>query len=226
MGAEPILKIMNPLPAKGEGNAPSPEPPESLFERLRLVVRVLPGTPFPRRHRRHHCAALWPQGAPPGGKPPARTRVWPRFLLLPARRTLPLSSTCWALTVRKQQLRRAQRNARSPRARAIRALRAESNALNLEVDSESVDALFCPSGCSPSCRSVSEALAEMHRVMQALAGDVSSRNPVRGCGRRSRWRLMWGLANVMTLAGRLPFACLSRTAQRHGARRRRRSERW
>ena len=97
----------------------------------------------------------------------------------------------------RQQLRRARRNARS---RGLDNVRFEqSDALNLDVESGSVDALL-------SVRLFTilpqreEALAEMHRVTRA-GGRCFIAEPCSRLRTAIPLRIMWGLANMMTLAG-------------------------
>src|SRR5579875_547378 len=110
-GAEPTFKRMNPLPVNGEGNAPHPEPPESLFERFSWLYAFFREHLF-RDDTDGIAAALWPQGAPPEGSHLLELGCGPGFYCCQfAERFRQLNVL--GIDRSKQQLRRARRNARS-----------------------------------------------------------------------------------------------------------------
>ena len=97
----------------------------------------------------------------------------------------------------RQQLRRARRNARS---RGLDNAKFEpGDALDLAVDSGSVDALLSVR-LFTMLPQREEALAEMHRVTRA-GGRCFIAEPCSRLRTAIPLGIMWGLANVMTLAG-------------------------
>ena len=185
------------LPTTTDGSAPGvlSEPPESLFERFGWLYAFFREHLF-RDDTDGIVAALWPQGAPPEGSRLLELGCGPGFYCCQ------LAERFGGLEVlgidrSRQQLRRARRNARS---RGLDNVRFEqSDALNLAVDSESVDALL-------SVRLFTilpqreEALAEMHRVTR-VGGRCFIAEPCSRLRTAIPLRIMWGLANVMALAG-------------------------
>lgn len=196
MGADPIFTSINaPLPIHGEGPVPAPEPPESLFERFGWLYAFFRERLF-RDDTPGIAAALWPQGAPPPGSRLLELGCGPGFYCCQfGERYRQLDVL--GIDRSRQQLRRARRNAEN---RGLHNVRFEqSNALNLDVPSGSVDALLCVR-LFTILPQREQALAEMHRVMSA-GGRCFVAEPSSRLRTAIPLAIMWGLANLMTLAG-------------------------
>ena len=185
------------LPVTADGSAPNlrVEPPESLFERFGWLYAFFREHLF-RDDTDGIIAALWPRGEPPQGSRLLELGCGPGFYCCQLAERFP-GLDVLGIDRSRQQLRRARRNARS---RGLDNVRFEpSDALNLDVESETVDALL-------SVRLFTilpqreEALAEMHRVT-SVGGRVFIAEPCSRLRTAIPLRVMWGVANVMTLAG-------------------------
>ncbi len=210
------------LPVTADGRTPEgvpTEPPESLFERFGWLYAFFREHLF-RDDTNGITAALWPGGTPPEGSRLLELGCGPGFYCCQfAERHGGLEVL--GIDRSRQQLRRARKNARS---RGLDNVRFEhGDALNLDVDSGSVDALL-------SVRLFTilpqreEALAEMHRVTRA-GGRCFIAEPCSRLRTAIPLRIMWGVANVMAWRA---ITVRARTASRRTRRcwPRRRSGRW
>ena len=196
MGADPTLPSLNPpLPVQGNTPPPAPEPPESLFERFSWLYAFFRERLF-RDDTDGIAAALWPAGQPPAGSRLLELGCGPGFYCCQfAERFRQLDVL--GIDRSRQQLSRARRNAENRRLDNVRFER--SDALALDLDSESVDALLCVR-LFTILPQREQALAEMHRVMRA-GGRCFIAEPSSRLRTAIPLAIMWGLANLMTLAG-------------------------
>ena len=186
------------LPVTADGSAPEgvrTEPPESLFERFGWLYAFFREHLF-RDDTNGIAAALWPGGAPPEGSRLLELGCGPGFYCCQFAERFGRLEVL-GIDRSRQQLRRARKNAR---VRGLDNVRFEqSDALNLDVESGSVDALL-------SVRLFTilpqreEALAEMHRVTRA-GGRCFIAEPCSRLRTAIPLRIMWGVANAMALAG-------------------------
>ncbi len=189
---------MNPLPANGDGTPDAnsnPEPPESLFERFSWLYAFFREHLF-RDDTDGIAAALWPQGAPPEGSHLLELGCGPGFYCCQfAERFRQLNVL--GIDRSRQQLRRARNNARSRRLDNVRF--EQSNALALELPSESVDALLAVR-LFTILPQREEALAEMHRVTRT-GGRCFVAEPCSRVRAAIPLWIMWTAANLMAMAG-------------------------
>ncbi len=196
MGADPFPTSVNAsLPIRGDAPVPAPEPPESLFERFGWLYAFFRERMF-RDDTAGISAALWPQGAPPAGSRLLELGCGPGFYCCQFGERFRQLDVL-GIDRSRQQLRRARRNAENRQLDNVRFV--QSNALNLDVPSGSVDALLCVR-LFTILPQREEALAEMHRVMSA-GGRCFIAEPSSRLRTAVPLAIMWGLANLMTLAG-------------------------
>ncbi len=195
MGAEPTSNRMNPLPLEGNAAAPSPELPESLFERFGWLYAFFREHLF-RDDTDGIAAALWPQGAPPQGSRLLELGCGPGFYCCQFGERFRQLDVL-GIDRSRQQLRRARRNAKHRRLENVRF--EQANALDLALPSGTVDALLCVR-LFTILPERERALAEMHRVMRA-GGRCFIAEPSSRLRTAIPLAIMWGLANLMTLAG-------------------------
>ena len=196
MAADPTLPSLNlPLPVQGDAPLPAPEPPESLFERFGWLYAFFRERLF-RDDTDGIAAALWPAGPPPAGSRLLELGCGPGFYCCQfAERFRQLDVL--GIDRSRTQLKRARRNAES---RGLDNARFErSDALALDLESASVDALLCVR-LFTILPQREQALAEMHRVMRA-GGRCFIAEPSSRLRTAIPLAIMWGLANLMTLAG-------------------------
>ena len=174
---------------------PAPEPPESLFERFGWLYAFFRERLF-RDDTNGIAAGLWPRGQPPAGSRLLELGCGPGFYCCQFGERYPQLDVL-GIDRSAQQLNRARRNAEGRRLANVRFER--SNALDLEVPGESVDALLCVR-LFTILPQREQALAEMHRVMRT-GGRCFIAEPSSRLRTAIPLAIMWGLANLMTLAG-------------------------
>ncbi len=197
MAADPNLPRMNPplMPVQGDAPLPTPEPPESLFERFGWLYAFFRERLF-RDDTDGIAAALWPAGPPPPGSRLLELGCGPGFYCCQFGERFRQLDVL-GIDRSRQQLRRARRNAKNRQLENVRF--EQSNALSLDLPSESVDALLCVR-LFTILPQREQALAEMHRVMSS-GGRCFIAEPSSRLRTAIPLAIMWGLANLMTLAG-------------------------
>lgn len=184
-------------PSPTDRSAPAGErASDSLFERFAWVYAFFREHMF-RDDTDGIAAALWPQGGePPEGSHLLELGCGPGFYCC---RFGERFRNLRVLGVDRspQQLRRARRSARSRRLDNVRF--EQSDALALEVPSDSVDALLAVR-LFTIVRERERALAEMHRVLRP-GGRCFVAEPCSRLRALVPLRIMWLLANLMALGG-------------------------
>ncbi len=168
---------------------------ESLFERFGWLYAFFRERLF-RDDTEGISAALWPQGAPPAGSRLLELACGPGFYCCQLGERF-RDLRVLGIDRSRQQLRRAQRNARKRRLNNVTFER--SDALHLALENESVDALLA-ARLFTILPQREEAMAEMHRVLKA-GGRCFVAEPCSRLRAVIPLRIMWGVANLMTFAG-------------------------
>ena len=178
--------------AFGEG---SRHEPESLFERFSWLYAFFRERLF-RDDTAGISAALWPQGAPPAGSRLLELGCGPGFYCCQLGERF-RDLRVLGIDRSRQQLRRAQRNARKRRLDNVTFER--SDALHLALENGSVDSLLA-ARLFTILPQREEAMAEMHRVLRE-GGRCFIAEPCSRLRAVIPLRIMWGVANLLAFCG-------------------------
>ena len=185
----------DPDEAEGGTDDASRAESESLFERFGWLYAFFRERLF-RDDTEGISAALWPQGAPPAGSRLLELGCGPGFYCCQFGERF-RDLRVLGIDRSRQQLRRAQRNARKRRLENVTFER--SDALHLTLENESVDALLA-ARLFTILPQREAAMAEMHRVLRT-GGRCFVAEPCSRLRAVIPLRIMWGVANLLALCG-------------------------
>ncbi len=183
-----------PMPHVGGLEARRPEA-ESLFERFGWLYAFFRERLF-RDDTAGIATALWPRGNPPPGSRLLELACGPGFYCCQFAERFP-GLDVLGIDRSRQQLRRARRVARARHLENVRF--EESDALHLDLEDESVDALLA-ARLFTILPEREAAITEMHRVLKT-GGRAFVAEPCSRLRTMVPLRVMWAVANVMAFFG-------------------------